>query len=247
MDLSLTLKIGALAVTAAAVGVPAQARSVARARRAPVPDPAARALAAVPVAVVGLAAAFLGGALVATTGIPSPLLEFQPGASLGLVASRPILAGIGGGLIVAVVVLPLYYIVLRPLLGPEAFRTSEMLRKGMGLPARVAIGGVWEEIVFRWGVLSLVAWTGARVAGSVSSVVEWVATLAAALAFGAAHLPWAAAFGVRPTARAVAVSFLLNGWLGVVAGWLVWHEGIVAAMVAHASVHVMWAGVERFR
>jgi len=239
--------MGALAAAAAALGVPAQARAVAKLRGIPVPGSGALAMAVLPIAGAGLAAAFLGSALGPAAGVPLPLLDPQTGVSLARVAGRQMATGLLGGLAAAAVVFPLYYARLRPLLGAEAFRVSETLRRGMGLRARLAIGGVWEEIFFRFGVLSLGAWLGARAAGSVTPAVEWAATLAAALAFGAAHLPGIAVYAGRVGARAVALSLLLNGWLGVVAGWLVWREGLGAAIVAHSSVHVLWAVVERVR
>lgn len=42
----------------------------------------------------------------------------------------------------------------------------------------------------------------------------------------------------------VPASLAVNGFLGIVAGWLVWHQGLLAAMAAHASVHVVWWVVE---
>ena len=122
---------------------------------------------------------------------------------------------------------------------------AEAVRLGMGLPARIAIGGVLEEVVFRWAALALIAWVGLRMTGGAGPAVQWTAILGAALLFGLAHLPGAESIGVRISSALLLAGLAMNGWLGIVAGWIVWHRGLVAAMAVHATVHIVWFAVER--
>lgn len=111
------------------------------------------------------------------------------------------------------------------------------------VPVRFLYGGITEELILRFGLMSLVAFVGYRLLGrgdaTPSRGVLWGAVVVAALLFGAGHLPAAsAAFGgLTPvlTLRTV----LLNFVPGVVFGWLYWRRSLEAAMVAHGAFHVL--------
>jgi len=241
-DWALALRLGALAIVAAAIGIPAQFRAVVATGGAASPNPPSPLPAVVATAALGVAAALLGCALAPHVGLVAPLLGARMGTlDLARVASH-IGAGALGG-IVAVSSIPIYYLVA-PRVDPGTFRAAEAVRMAMGLPARVAIGGIVEEIVYRWGLLALLAWIGVRLAGAAEPCVRWGSMVGAALLFGAGHLPGAARLSGRLTLGIVVVSLAVNGWLGLVAGWLVWNRGLAAAMIAHATAHVVWAGLE---
>lgn len=105
-------------------------------------------------------------------------------------------------------------------------------------PARFLFGGVAEEIMLRWGLVSVLAWAlNIVVPGDRQRVVAWTAVALAALAFGAAHLP-AAAASTELTAPLIARVVALNAFAGVVFGWLYVSDAVETAMVAHASAHV---------
>lgn len=105
----------------------------------------------------------------------------------------------------------------------------------------VLYGGIVEELLLRWGVMSLLVWIGWRVVqrgqGLPRPALVWTAIVLAALLFGAGHLP-ALANMVALTPLIVVRTILLNALGGVVFGWLFWRRSLEAAMVAHASVHV---------
>ncbi len=100
--------------------------------------------------------------------------------------------------------------------------------------------GIHEEVWFRLGVMTVLAWLGARLTGRTTAgpVVLWGANVGAALLFGAIHLPQAAAMS---TLEPSLVAFVLaaNGVVGLACGWLYWRHGLVAAMVAHAVVDIV--------
>jgi hypothetical protein len=99
-------------------------------------------------------------------------------------------------------------------------------------------GGISEEIIARWGLMSLLLWLFASLPGvhSRAWAAGWAIGLSA-LAFGAAHLP-VLAVQIELDAAIVARTLLLNGMAGVVYGWLFWRYHLEAAMAAHAATHL---------
>jgi membrane protease YdiL (CAAX protease family) len=115
------------------------------------------------------------------------------------------------------------------------------------LPIGALYGGLAEEVIVRWGLMSLVAWGATRAMrrgpaaeGGLASDVAWLSVLVAAAAFAAGHLPALAAI-VEPTGPIVARTLGLNLLAGVVYGWLFWRRGLETAMLAHAATHVGFA------
>lgn len=100
-------------------------------------------------------------------------------------------------------------------------------------------GGLAEEVMLRWGVMSALAWLLARAWGARPAVFV-LAALLAALVFGAAHLP-ALAQEVALTPAIVARTVALNMLAGFAYGLLFWRRGLEAAMLAHAATHLGFA------
>jgi membrane protease YdiL (CAAX protease family) len=96
-------------------------------------------------------------------------------------------------------------------------------------------GGIVEEILVRWGVLSalvvLLRKLGARDG-------FWAANVLAALVFAAGHLPAARVFGMPLDLPAATYLLVGNGLPGLLFGWLFRRRGLEAAMVAHGAADV---------
>ena len=113
------------------------------------------------------------------------------------------------------------------------------------LPVRVLYGGVTEEMLLRWGVMSLLLWAlwrgVQRGLGTPRSAVAWAAILASALLFGVGHLP--AAYSMLGALDGATVAWVIgfNTLAGSVFGWLYWRYGLEAAILAHALAHVVAA------
>ena len=158
-------------------------------------------------------------------------------------AEAPLALGAGLALALATALLDA---ALQPRLGPGWAAAAERATPGTvaSLVSGLLYGGITEEVMLRWGVLSLLAWAGWRVAqrgrGALGAPTAWAAIIVSALLFGAGHLPAAAA--VAPlTGWVVARTLLLNALGGVVFGWLYWRRSLEAAMLAHAAAHVGFA------
>jgi hypothetical protein len=108
-------------------------------------------------------------------------------------------------------------------------------------PVRLLYGGLTEELVVRYGLMTLLVWVGWRLGGrpdeGPSARVGWAAIAVSAVGFGLAHLPAAAGIGML-TPPAVLRVVGLNVVAGVAFGWLYWRHTLEAAMVAHATFHV---------
>jgi hypothetical protein len=103
-------------------------------------------------------------------------------------------------------------------------------------------GGLAEEVILRWGVMSLMAWVLLSLAGvRRHRLAMGIAVVLAAVLFAAAHLPVLAA-QLELTPLVVARTLLINGVAGVLYGWLFWRRHLEAAMAAHAATHLgLWA------
>lgn len=103
-------------------------------------------------------------------------------------------------------------------------------------------GGIVEELLLRLFLMSLLAWIGSFISrtsdGKPTSVVFWVANIAAAVLFGLGHLP-ATAFIMPLTPLIVTRAIVLNGVAGIFFGWLYWKRGLESAMISHFSADIV--------
>lgn len=179
----------------------------------------------------------LGAALAPRVGLCS-VLAGQTGASFTVRdAWAGITTGVAGG--AALVALDL---LTRPLLGSAAGALSlSRPRSVTETLSGVLYGGITEELLMRWGVMTLVVWLGWRLVqrgeGPPKAAVMWTATVVSSLLFGAAHLG-AAATLTDLTAAVVVRTILLNALVGASFGWLYWRRNLETGMVAHGSWHV---------
>jgi membrane protease YdiL (CAAX protease family) len=102
----------------------------------------------------------------------------------------------------------------------------------------VAYSSIAEELIYRLGVVTLVAVVAKlalRRRGPVAKpVAEWSGILVGAFLFGLSHvgnMPNAA----HPVLRAVT----LNGFSGVILGWWYWRRGLEAAISAHLAADAL--------
>ena len=158
----------------------------------------------------------------------------------------PLALGIGAG--VALLIIPLD-LLFEPHLGTawrEAvakLRDQEPAGPGAVL-AGLLYGGITEEIMLRWGMLSFLAWAGWRLfqrrRSAPGSAVMWGAIIGSAALFGVGHLPAVAA--LAPLTPILAVrTVALNAVAGLALGWLFWRRSLEAAMLAHATANLVAA------
>jgi membrane protease YdiL (CAAX protease family) len=99
-------------------------------------------------------------------------------------------------------------------------------------------GGITEEVLLRWGLMSLLAWCLLKLLGQSRQKLALAgAIFIAALLFGAGHLP-VVALQIELTPLLIARTLLLNMIAGVLYGWLFMRYHLEAAMAAHAATHL---------
>jgi CAAX amino terminal protease family. len=163
----------------------------------------------------------------------------EEGAWIGL--RQDLIAGLLGAVASVALV-----VVLDLLLTGSELQRLQLLRPrplAMVLSA-VLYGGTTEELMMRYGGMTLLAWllwrvTGGREAGP-GQVVFWISLLVMALVFGAGHLG-TAALGGPLTPFVVLRTVLLNSVAGAIYGWLYWRHSLESAMLAHGGFHVVLA------
>ena len=112
------------------------------------------------------------------------------------------------------------------------------------VPMRLFYGGITEELLIRWGLMTPLAWGIWRVrngndAGSATPArtTIWAAIVLSAVLFGVGHLP-AVAASYSLTIPLIAQIVSLNTVVGLGFGWLYWRYSLETAMVAHMMFHV---------
>jgi len=191
-------------------------------------------------------AAAVGTALAPLVGLHAPVFEalvsgeaLWPALRTQLPASLSL--GIGG----AAVFLALYYWVFRPRLDETTVRAMETLRNRLGMWGRLFYGGIAEEVLTRWGLMTLLAWLGALIAGSPNAAVMWTAIVISGVLFGLGHAPSYLAAGCQRSPLFFVTMISLNLWASLLFGWLFWQYGLEAAMVGHMLFHLAWWPFDR--
>ncbi|MEO5630040.1 MAG: CPBP family glutamic-type intramembrane protease [Thermomonas sp.] len=124
---------------------------------------------------------------------------------------------------------------------------AELLALGqttdISLAAKLLYGGVTEEVLMRWGLMTVLIWLPWRFMQKrvgpprLQYIVGGI--FAAAVLFGAGHLPAAAAMGASLTPGVVTYIIVGNTVPALSFGYLFWRRGLEAAMLAHALAHLV--------
>lgn len=187
-----------------------------------------------------LVAVVAGVLLARRVGLGAPAIEAAlTGAPAWPVLRRQLPAAVIGGLLCGAL-----------LAGAAVLAPPALAGAGAGivlpLASRLLYGGITEEVLLRWGVMTVLLWLpwwlrgrGGQPDLPPGRTATMVAVLASALLFGALHLPAAAAMGVPLTAPVLLYILVGNAVPGSVFGWLYWRHGLEAACMAHALTHAM--------
>jgi membrane protease YdiL (CAAX protease family) len=111
------------------------------------------------------------------------------------------------------------------------------------LLARLLYGGITEEVLMRWGVMTIFTWLMWRLLQRPGEAARpayvSVAIAASSLLFGLGHLPVAYHLlgGLTPGTLFWVIG--ANTSFGLLFGWLFWRRGLESAMAAHAMAHLV--------
>ncbi len=182
-------------------------------------------------------AVWAGVALAPAVGLRAPAFEAAVTGRPIAPALRPqllpgLMAGVLGGMLLFAV-------------GSSAPAALVEVQERFALPlvARVLYGGITEELLLRWGVMTALVWLAwwflQHRRGAVQAAFVWLAIAISALLFGAGHLPAAVALLGPLDAELVTFVIGANTVFGVLFGYLYWRYGLESAMIAHALAHVV--------
>ncbi|WP_338441397.1 CPBP family glutamic-type intramembrane protease [Synechococcus elongatus IITB4] len=207
---------------------------------APLPPMALRVLVLVQPTILLTVAVLIGARLAPAVGLQAPAVVAWSNRQNGWSLLQPqlwpaLLAGLLSGVLLWAIAG-----VGQFLLPPELTSTA-----APPLLLRFLYGGITEEILLRWGLMTFLLWLGWRWGQRRQGLPQkrWVAIaiVLSAFVFAAAHLPYAAAIGLPLTPVLTGYLLLQNGLFGLVAGYLYWRYGLEAAIVAHWVVHLALA------
>jgi len=188
-------------------------------------------------------AILVGVALAHRVGLSSPAAEAFEGRGNLVAALKPqIIPGLVGGLAGGLGI-PLAWLLWKPFLPPTFVTRAEQLNRSLPFPTRLLYGGITEELLLRWGVMTLLVWLAWRLLqkekGKPRPVLFVSAIIISSVVFGLGHLPLARALGVNFTLAIVSYIVVANSLFGFIAGYLYWKRGLEAAIIAHMVAHLV--------
>lgn len=212
----------------------------------PAITPALKLLSLVQPALLLAGAVVIGVALAPRVGLSAPAAEaLAAGGDVLKPLGSQFVPGVVGGFVGGTGIV-LISLLSKPFLLPGAIDRIGKFSKLFPLPMRLLYGGITEELLLRWGFMTLIVWAAWRVLRKGQNVPARPyfvgGILFSSLVFGAGHLP--VAFVLLPDAFSLALVLfviLANSFFGVVAGYLYWKRGLESAMIAHVFCHLVLA------
>jgi membrane protease YdiL (CAAX protease family) len=183
-------------------------------------------------------AVWAGVSLTPSVGLRAPAFEaVVTGRPVGPVLRSQLLPGVIAGVLGGIVLFASFRY--------AAPRAVAELQDRFAVPivARVLYGGITEELLLRWGLMTALVWLAWRFLQQRHSPVResyvWLAISASALLFAAGHLPAASILVGALTGSVVAFVIGVNTVFGLLFGYLYWRHGLESAMIAHAIAHLV--------
>jgi hypothetical protein len=190
-----------------------------------------------------LAATFVGTFLYKRANLSVPIIEILLGSKQKINVINILSYGAVGG-ILSGILLTLVSVLFNPILPTEFLELGESLKPT--LAARFLYGGLTEEVLMRFGLMTFLVWVTSKIFKDLNPLVYWIGIILAALVFAVGHFP--IAFHAVGTPSAMLLLYILIGNTigGVIFGWLYWKKGLESAFIAHILAHVVMLMGEYF-
>lgn len=104
--------------------------------------------------------------------------------------------------------------------------------------ARFLYGGFTEELLMRFGFMTLVVWLIFKVTKNLNSSTYWTGIIVASILFAVGHFPVVFNAVQSPTITLLTYVLIGNSIAGLFFGWLYWKKGLESAFIAHIFAHV---------
>lgn len=194
-------------------------------------------------AVFVTAATLVGLFLAEKVGLHAPAAEAWARREEFFSELRPqILPGIIAGILCGSALIGIW-LVFTPFLTPEFVSQAERFNKFIPTAVRFLYGGLTEEVLLRWGMMTFLVWLFWRLfqkgAGKPRPAFVVAAILISAFIFAVGHLPLAIALAGQTSVPMIGFVIIGNSLFGIVAGFLYWRKGLESAMIAHIFTHMV--------
>lgn len=187
-------------------------------------------------------AVVVGNLVYAKVNLQLPIITNLIGIDKQTISLNPIvLYGIAGGFLAGILLVAIGEI-YKPMLPEEFMELGEKVKPTLLM--RFLYGGITEEILLRFGFMSLITWVLYKVFNNLSDKVYWIGLVLTAILFALAHLPIAFQSVQEPSSGLISYILLGNSIGGIIFGWLYWKKGLESAFIAHIITHVVMVSVE---
>lgn len=135
--------------------------------------------------------------------------------------------------------------VLTSLLGiiSQSYLPSAFVQLGEKLQvtplARFGYGGITEELLIRYGFMTLFVWLVSLITKQLTNSTYWIGIIVSSLLFALGHFPIVYQAVPNPSLFLLMYVLLGNIIAGLFLGWLYWKKGLEAAMIGHIFAHIM--------
>lgn len=144
--------------------------------------------------------------------------------------------GVVGGVISGILISGVSW-VYESIIPDEFARLGEQVQPG--ILARFLYGGITEEILLRFGFMTLIVWILFKIVKRTPPAIYWIGIFISTLLFAVGHFPVVFQAVENPSALLLTYILIGNSLGGIVFGWLYWKKGLESAMIAHIFAHVM--------
>ncbi|MDF2179767.1 CPBP family intramembrane metalloprotease [Aliiglaciecola sp. CAU 1673] len=212
----------------------------------PFPIPVIQAISTLQSTIVLIAMVFIGAKMAPKAGLGTPIVDaWLVGAWVQPPLRQILLSAIAGGILGGLALVAFYQLYLPYLPATFVENVKELM---LPLSSRLLYGGITEELLVRYGMMSFLVWLGVRLTqkqGDGAQTVHYVvAILLSAVIFALGHLPVTALLTPELTMPLVFYVMMGNSLFGLIAGYLYWRHGLESAMLAHMLAHLVTVTLE---
>ncbi|GAL87289.1 hypothetical protein MYP_4519 [Sporocytophaga myxococcoides] len=193
-------------------------------------------------AVLVLIATTIGTILYDKVNLSVPLFEklFDKRGTSSFSLKGIIVEGIVLGVLAGIAILAVAYF-FKPYLPQVLLDSSDNAR--LNLITKLLYGGVTEELLCRFGLMTLFVWVLYKIFKSLNAAVFWSANFLSAVLFAVGHLPMVFQLVTDVSFPVYAYVILGNSIGGLLFGYAYWKRGLESAFMAHAFTHLTMVGV----
>ncbi|MEZ4722898.1 MAG: CPBP family intramembrane glutamic endopeptidase [Flavobacteriales bacterium] len=226
--------IGVASILTMELPIPEDVRSVLEAQFSPT---AIKFITLINPTIILIIALVAGILLYEKAGLEVPLLERMLGIRISStppldIAKFGAIGGFVAGLLITIIAM-----VFEPMLPQEFLELGDNVKPSIA--ARFLYGGVTEELLMRFGLMTFLIWIGKLVFEGDKTSVYWLGISVSAVIFALGHFPLAFQAVGNPSALLLSYIILGNTIGGLIFGWLYWKKGLEAAILAHMLAHVV--------